>query len=280
MNKAALTHKIHVLSQKTGLPFNALLTHFFLETILRKLVHTPHRDFLVFKGGFLLSNQLGINMRSTIDIDILLRNNPLTEENIKEIALEICASEALPEVQCTFMSIEPIRAQDEYGGFRAKILCRLENIRETIPLDFATGDPITPEPIGYVFRSLFFDDNTSIFSYNAETILAEKLETIYRLGLLNSRSKDFYDVFTIWSTQKDSIDASILSQALQRTFHHRGTELNPGYFVKLLDYIAADKTILTRWTNWRKGKSYAASIEFSVVIYRIKELVSVIDQLG
>jgi hypothetical protein len=197
--------------------------------------------------------------------------------NITEIAAESCASEAVPEVQCTFVSIEPIRAQDEYGGFRAKILCRLENIRETIPLDFATGDPITPEPVAYAYKSLFFEHETAFQSYNAETILAEKLETIYRLGLLNSRSKDFYDVFTLWSTRKDSIDASILAQALQRTFHHRGTELNPGYFKTLLDDIAADKTILSRWTNWRKKNSFAALVEFSVVIERIKELVSVID---
>ena len=277
MNKATLTHKIHVLSQKTGLPFNALLSHFFLETILRKLVLTPHSDFFVFKGGFLLSNQLGINMRSTIDIDILLRNSPLNEVNIKEIAAEICASEAVPEVQCTFVSIEPIRAQDEYGGFRAKILCRLENIRATIPLDFAAGDPITPEPVAYAYKSLFFEHETAIQSYNAETILAEKLETIYRLGLLNSRSKDFYDVFTLWSTRKDSIDAMILAQALQRTFHHRGTELNPGYFKTLLDEIAADKTILSRWTNWRKKNTFAALVEFSVVIKKIKELIFMID---
>jgi predicted nucleotidyltransferase component of viral defense system len=274
MNKAALTHKVHTISQKTGLPFNTLLTHFFLETVLDKLVHTPYSEFLVFKGGFLLSNQLGISMRSTIDIDLLLKNRPLSEESVTEIAQDICSSSAVPEVRCSFVSIEPIRAQDEYGGFRAKILCRLENIRETIPLDFATGDPITPGPVEYAYKSLFYKNDIAIHSYNAETILAEKLETIYRLGLLNSRIKDYYDVFTLWSTQKESIDVVLLTQALQRTFQHRGTELNQENFLALLDEIKSDRTILSRWTNWKKKNSYAAWVEFSAVMQKITELVS------
>lgn len=240
MNKAALTHKIHSIALDNGLPFNTVLTYFFMESILYKLVNTGQNVHFVFKGGFLLSNHLGLSKRATVDIDLLLRNSPLDENSLTGIVHQICSSTVVPEVKCIFQSIEPIRAQDTYGGFRVKILCRFENIRQTIPLDIATGDPVFPGPVSYSYKSLFFEDNLALLSYNIETILAEKLETIYKLGLANGRSKDFYDVFIIWRMREHTIDKQILSQAIKSTFSYRGTQYDQGDFTTLLKEIEVD----------------------------------------
>lgn len=276
MNKAALTHKIHSIAMENGLPFNTVLTYFFMESILCKLVNTDKNVHFIFKGGFLLSNHLGLGKRSTVDIDLLLRNSPLEKNSLMGVIQQVCSSAVVPDVQCIFQSIEPIRAQDAYGGYRVKILCQFENIRQAIPLDIASGDPIIPGPVSYSYKSLFFDEVIAILSYNLETILAEKLETIYKLGLANSRSKDFYDVFIIWRMREQTIDRHILSKAIERTFSHRGTPYNQDDFVVLLREIGADNEILSRWQAWVRRNAYAKDIAFSNVIKTIAQLIDVV----
>lgn len=273
MNKAQMNHRVRLLSQQTGLSIQAVQTYYFLEVVLRKLVHTPYGGYLVFKGGFVLSNQLGIASRTTIDIDLLVSDRPLTQESVTDIARAICGSAMEPEVRCTLQSVEPIRAQDEYGGFRARLRCQLENIRQVIPLDFATGDPITPAPQPYAYQSLFGAQAIPISAYNAETMLAEKLETVARLGLLNSRSKDFYDIHALWHLRRPMISKATLSEAVTRTFGYRGTELSSGGLLALLDEMRTDAAMQARWAAWTARNVYAAGLPFEEVVQSIRDMV-------
>lgn len=141
----------------------------------------------------------------------------LTEELLVEIFDDILEYNEKDSIQYELKGIQEIKKQDEYGGYRIQILCKLDNIRQIVPLDIATGDILTYKPVDYEYKTIFSEDNLKIKAYNLETMLAEKLETIYSKGFLNSRSKDFYDIHLIYRFKSNDVDFEKLSKACERT---------------------------------------------------------------
>lgn len=273
MNKAKLRAICQKLSKETGLSFNAIQTHYFLESILEKIADSDENENFIFKGGFLLANVIGIRQRSTVDIDFLIRRFSLTEENIGQRFEKILQSGNDNGITYEIQKIEEIRKEDEYGGFRITVLCRLENIRQTIPLDIATGDPITPSEISYEYKSIFNDQFFEICAYNIETMLAEKIQTIYQRGIFNSRSKDFYDIYILYHLKKDEIDFESLKKACQNTFRHRSTDFSLDSILNTLNSLKAEKNLEIRWSSYQKRFAYAEEISFDNVIDTAIELV-------
>lgn len=262
MNKDKLRAICHKISQETALSFNAIQTHYFLESILERIADSDESQNFIFKGGFLLANVVGIRQRNTVDIDFLIKRFALTEDNIKQKFEKILSDPTGEGITFEIQKIEPIRNEDEYGGFRISILCKLQNIRETIPLDIATGDPITPNEIKYEYKSVFQEKNFTICSYNIETMLAEKIQTIYKRGVFNSRSKDFYDVFILSQLKKEEIDHADLKKACINTFNYRSTDFDIDSILETLLLIKKDKNLNARWKNYQKRFSYAREINF------------------
>ena len=271
MNKAKLTALCHKISKQTGLTFNSVMTYYFLEVILKKLSHSPYSKHYIFKGGFLLSNVIGVNARSTVDIDFLFHRITLSEETIRQ-QLKDVLTDSNDEILFVIKSIVTIKENDEYGGYRVSILCQLENIKQTIHLDIATGDIVTPHPITYDYKAIFDNENFPITAYTIETILAEKLQTIYSRSFLNSRSKDFYDIYILVKLKKDAIDFSQLQTACTKTFSARGTELNYNKIIELLNKFKTDAIQNQQWQNYSKKYSYTKDIEFSDVLDEIINL--------
>ncbi len=149
----------------------------------------------------------------------------------------------------------------------------MDNIKQIIPLDIATGDPITPHEIEYKYRSVFENVLFNICAYNIETILAEKIQTIYYRGFLNSRSKDFYDVYILYKLKKNDINIKTLRLACMRTFNYRETEFDKDKLISLLNDLEEENTFNARWENYRKKFPYAEGIKFDEVIEVIKELI-------
>lgn len=274
MNKAKLTALCHKISKQTGLTFNSVMTYYFLEIILKKLSQSSYADHYIFKGGFLLSNVIGVESRSTVDIDFLFHKQTLSEENVQQ-QLEEILTESKDDIQFSIQSISSIKESDNYGGYRATILCQLENIKQIIHLDIATGDIVTPHPVTYAYKAIFNDESFSIIAYTIETILAEKLQTIYSRNFLNSRSKDFYDVYILSKLKKNDIDFRQLNVACQRTFSYRETELDYNEIVQLMESFKTDP-IQQQWQNYSNKYSYTKGISFSEILDEIVNLVSVI----
>lgn len=275
MNKAKLTALCHKISKQTGLTFNSVMTYYFLEIILKKLSQSYYADHYIFKGGFLLSNVIGVESRSTVDIDFLFHKQTLSEENIQQ-QLEEILTESKDDIQFSIQSISSIKESDNYGGYRATILCQLENIKQIIHLDIATGDIVTPHPVTYAYKAIFNDESFSIIAYTIETILAEKLQTIYSRNFLNSRSKDFYDVYILSKLKKNDIDFRQLNVACQRTFSYRETELDYNEIVQLMESFKTDPIQQQQWQNYSNKYSYTKGISFSEILDEIVNLVSVI----
>ncbi|VLZ06144.1 Abortive infection protein AbiGII [Streptococcus pneumoniae] len=279
MNKAKLTALCHNISKQTGLTFNSVMTYYFLEVILKKLSRSSYADHYIFKGGFLLSNIIGVESRSTVDIDFLFHKQTLSEENVQQ-QLEEILSEVKNNIQFSIQSITTIKESDDYGGYRATILCQLENIKQIIHLDIATGDVVTPQPITYDYKAIFNDENFPIIAYTIETVLAEKLQTIYSRSFLNSRSKDFYDVYILSKLKKDDIDLAQLKMACERTFSYRETELNFNNIIQLLETFKSDPTQQQQWQNYSKKYSYTKGISFSEILDEMIRLVSLLISLN
>lgn len=275
MNKAKLTALCHKISKQTGLTFNSVMTYYFLEIILKKLSQSSYADHYIFKGGFLLSNVIGVESRSTVDIDFLFHKQTLSEENVQQ-QLEEILTESKDDIQFSIQSISSIKESDNYGGYRATILCQLENIKQIIHLDIATGDIVTPHPVTYAYKAIFNDESFSIIAYTIETILAEKLQTIYSRNFLNSRSKDFYDVYILSKLKKNDIDFRQLNVACQRTFSYRETELDYNEIVQLMESFKTDPIQQQQWQNYSNKYSYTKGISFSEILDEIVNLVSII----
>ena len=276
MNKVKLTALCHKIAKQTGLTFNSIMTYYFLEVILKKLSKSSYANHYIFKGGFLLSNVIGVESRSTVDIDFLFHKQSLSEENVQQ-QLDDILTESKDDIQFLIQSITTIKESDDYGGYRATILCQLENIKQIIHLDIATGDVVTPQPITYDYKAIFYDENFPIIAYTIETILAEKLQTIYSRSFLNSRSKDFYDIYILSKLKKDDIDFVQLKLACERTFSYRDTELNFNNIIQLLKTFKNDPTQHQQWKNYSKKYYYTKDISFLEILDEIIRLVSNID---
>lgn len=273
INKNSLQARINNLSTKTGVHPNILLKSFFFDAFLKRLAASKYADKFVFKGGFFLSTSLGINLRSTMDIDFLLRKMNLTMENIVNVLKEVSLIDIGDNVTFEYQNINEIRQDDEYGGYNIVLLGKLENIKETISIDVATGDPITPFPMDYRYKCLFDDKILSFKAYNFETILAEKLQTILFRGIANSRSKDFYDIFIIYKLRWNDIDAKVLKEAFVNTCNYRGTVFAKDEALRIVDRIKNDSQMESRWKTYSKRNQFAKNIEFKDTLNPLETII-------
>ena len=275
MSKAMqLKAKIKNLALKNHIPAQAVLQNFMLERLLERISLSKYKDMVILKGGMLIASMVGINSRTTMDMDVTLRGYPLTEKTIYAALSEICAIPLGDEVTLELDHIAPFREDDEYGGFRVAIIAKYESINTPLKIDITTGDIITPEAIKYAFQSNFEDKKIEVWAYNIETILAEKVETILRRSLLNTRPRDYYDVYIIMKTQRRAINTNLFRTALNATAQKRTSLAALRDQDIILQSIQTDKIMRQRWERYCKENYYANGIEFDVVIGILKELAS------
>lgn len=271
MNKAKVNAMIRKKSEESGVSINTLLLLYFFETFLEGMSESRYKTNLIIKGGFLLSSMLGIETRTTMDMDMALANRTLDENTAKEIFDEIALVASKDEINFEVQSISEIKIEDKYPGFRVSILGRLENIRQPFSVDIATGDPITPEAIEYRYKSVFDSSREiKVLSYNLETIIAEKLETAVSRKTDNSRSKDFYDLYIVFSLMMDSVDVDLLREATEKTFGYRRTEFSVEGIITDLENIREDAGFKRRWDTYCKRNEYVDDVDFDDVIKKIE----------
>ena len=274
MNKNSLQAKINNMSKETGVHQNILLKSYFFDAFLRRLSASGYSDNFVFKGGFLLAMSLGIDLRSTMDIDFLLRRMDLEKQNIINTLVEVASIDLGDNVHFEFKDVSEIRADDEYGGYNIAFWAKLENIEETISIDIATGDPITPNAVDYGYKCLFDGEILTFNSYNFETIIAEKLQTVLSRGVTNSRSKDFYDLYIIHKLRWNEISLETLGKAFANTCNYRGTVFDKKDALKIIDNIKTDRAMKTRWNAYKKRNKYVGHLEFEEAVAVVAAILS------
>ncbi len=228
MSKAMqLKAQIKKLALINHIPAQAVLQNFMLERLLERMSISKYKDMVVLKGGMLIASMVGINSRTTMDMDATLRGYPLSEETIRDAFIDICAINLDDEIILVLGGVTPIRDNDEYGGYRVAINAKYETINTPLKVDITTGDIITPDAIRYDLHSNFDNKLIEIWAYNSETILAEKVETILRRSVLNTRPRDFYDVYIIMKTRRPTINKKVFRTALNATSEKKGDHFWP-----------------------------------------------------
>lgn len=275
MSKAMqLKAKIKNLASKNHVSAQAVLQNFMLERLLERISLSKYKDVFILKGGMLIASMVGIHSRTTMDMDATLRGYPLTEKALQVALSEICAIPLGDEVTLEIGHITPIREDDEYGGFRVAILAKYESINTPLKIDITTGDIITPDAVRYAFRSNFEEKTFEVWAYNVETILAEKVETILRRSILNTRPRDFYDAYIIMKTQHQTIYKNIFVSALGATSKKRMSLNALQDKDKILLTIKADPIMRQRWDRYCKENYYANGIGFDEVIGILLEIIN------
>ncbi|MBI9050029.1 MAG: nucleotidyl transferase AbiEii/AbiGii toxin family protein [Anaerolineaceae bacterium] len=273
MSKAMqLKARIKNLALKNHIPAQAVLQNFMLERLLERISLSMYKDMVILKGGMLIASIVGINSRTTMDMDTTLRGYPLTEDAIRKAMSDICAIQLDDTVTLVFDHIVRIREDDEYGGYRVALIAKYESINTPLKIDITTGDIITPNAIRYAFQSNFEEKKIEIWAYNIETILAEKVETILRRSVLNTRPRDFYDVYIVMKTQQNTIHKKTFVNALLATSEKRNSSMAIQNKEKIFLSILSDATMNQRWDRYCKDNYYANGIDFQDVIQSLVEL--------
>ncbi|NWF65449.1 MAG: nucleotidyl transferase AbiEii/AbiGii toxin family protein [Chloroflexi bacterium] len=262
---------IRNMALKKGLPAQAVLQNFMLERLLERIYLSDYRDNFILKGGMLISSLVGIENRTTMDMDATLKGYPLDAALLEKALQDICAVQVEDDAIFDLNQITPIRDDDEYGGYRAAITADYESIRVPLKIDLTAGDVITPRAMRLAYQSNFEDRAFDIWAYNLETILAEKIETILRRGALNTRMRDFYDVYIIAVTRQSEVDGLILKNALIATMQKRESLNAWDESGNLLAAMRQDAFMSQRWSRYAADNDYAKNIAFEETLEKIRD---------
>lgn len=269
----SLRAKINNYAKEHGILAQVVLQNYMFECLLDRISRSKYVDNFVIKGGILVSSLVGLDVRSTMDMDTTLVHLSLTEEKIKEAMNTIIAVPADDGVVFNFISVEPIRKDDVYGGFCLRLDAKYESIETPLSIDISTGDAITPEPMNYGYKRLFNSENViPLRSYPLETVLAEKIETIITRGILNTRPRDFYDVYILTKTQ--GYNAETLRKAIFATAEHRGTKaIMEAETNNRLAVIENSSELQSQWAKYQKKFPYAKDITYQETVNAVKEVI-------
>lgn len=272
-----LFEKSKKLAEDSGLTQLELYQRFMFERILERISVSKYNENFILKGGLLLSAMLGINSRSTRDMDISIKGIDVSQEKMLKILNEILSIDIDDKVKFEVVNITDIRADDEYGGNKYHLVGRLENLKVSLEIDISTGDEITPKELNFEYISIFDNKKINIGTYNIETILSEKIETILRRGKYNTRMKDYYDVYFFLMKLKKDINIKIFKQALNNTLRKREAFDYYNDYKQILDLIAEDDRITNYWNTYKKKNKYAENIEFKDIVKILKEFLDSIN---
>ena len=272
MSKAmSLKAKIRNIAKQKNIPAQVILQNYMFERLLVRLSASEYKEKFVLKGGMLVAAIVGLDNRATMDMDTTLKNLPLTPEAIRSALEDICSIAFDDGVVYEIGTISPIRKDDIYGGYRVMLNARFDIMLTPLSIDVSTGDVITPHAVQYNFSEIFDDEKSyELWAYNIETVMAEKVETILRRGIFNTRPRDFYDAYILTTTQK--FDITVFVDALKATANHRGTTNQIADVPSILHNIEESPELKTMWDKYRKQFSYARDITYEQIMNSIKTL--------
>ena len=254
-----------------------LLRIYMMERLLERISVSGYRDNFILKGGMLVSSLVGVDMRTTMDIDTTIRALPLTQEKAKAFLEKIMAIDLEDNVSFRITKIEDIMEGHEYEGFRFHIEGVLEKLRQTIKIDISTGDAIIPAAVKYELPLILENRKIGLWAYNMETLLAEKLETVMTRAEANTRMRDFYDIYILTRQKAFEFNPTHLKEAFAATCRKRGSEAVMPFFDEVLESIEASPEMQDAWENYRKNNPYVEDLTWGEAVHSVKLLKDQID---
>lgn len=274
-NAMSLKAKINNIAKNDNISPQAIMQTYMLERLLERISLSKYKNNFILKGGMLISSIIGIDSRTTMDMDTTIKGFILDKENLTQILNDIFKIDLDDNIQFELINIENIREEDDYGGLRVHISSIFDNMPTDLKIDVTTGDKITYKEINYKYNLLLETRSIDIWSYNIETIIAEKYESIIKRSILNTRIRDFYDIYMLIHLDKKNISGKILKEAIKETSQHRNSfEIidNKKVVEEVIDNIGTDKDLIKQWGIYKKNHEYAKEIDYLQLIESIKKI--------
>ena len=270
-NANSFKAKIKNISKDKGIPAQQVQQHYLIDQVLKLISTSSYRDSFIVKGGYLIGQMIGLDKRTTMDLDVTLKGTEMSRENLIDIFEEILCSKT-DGFSFSVDKLEPIRQDDEYGGFSLKLNATFDTLKEVVFIDITTGDKITPREITYSMTSIFTNESIKIWTYNLETVLAEKLETIISRGLASTRPRDRYDLFTLYKLRKEEINLEVLKNALENTAKKRKSKDTIDNWEEQVRGIEISDYQKELWIRYQRQFKYAKDISFDNSVQVIREI--------
>lgn len=264
--------RIKSVAKQNNADARTLMRIYMMERFLERLAQSEYRDNFIIKGGVLVTAMIGVAHRSTMDIDTSMKNLNLSAEDALRVVNQVKDIDLDDGVSFEVKDVSNIMDEMEYPGIRVTMNANVGRLITPLKIDISTGDVITPRAIEFNYDLLLEDRSISLWSYNLETILAEKLQTVLARGILNTRMRDFYDIRMLLDTYEDKVNKAVLKDAFAATCKKRGTDHLQEQAEEIIKIIEADEQLQVLWRAYQKKYSYAAEIDYASVISGVRKL--------
>lgn len=264
--------RIKSVAKQNNADARTLMRIYMMERFLERLAQSEYRDNFIIKGGILVTAMIGVAHRSTMDIDTSMKNLNLSAEDALRVVNQVKDIDLDDGVSFEVKDVSNIMDEMEYPGIRVTMNATVGRLITPLKIDISTGDVITPRAIEFNYDLLLEDRSISLWSYNLETILAEKLQTVLARGILNTRMRDFYDIQMLLDTYEDKVNKAVLKDAFAATCKKRGTDHLQEQAEEIIKIIEADEQLQVLWRAYQKKYSYAADIDYASVISGVRKL--------
>lgn len=276
-NSMQLKALVNNRAKAAGVSPQLMLQNYMLERLIDRISRSQWRDSIIVKGGMLIGSLIGVDRRTTKDLDTTVRGFSLSHETAKEVFGEICSIVIDDDLTFELVRTEDIREVDEYPGIRVFLKVHYPPLAVPITVDVTTGGTITPSAITYEYPFVFDEGTARIMAYPLETILAEKLETVLFRNVATTRIRDFYDVYELWKVKGGSCDVAVLRQALEATCRKRNSSEAIATYPQLIEKMETDDGLAKQWGKYASKHSYAAGISLSDTINTMKEITGLLS---
>ena len=275
-NKDSLKAKASNLAKQTNIPNKYIIQNFMFEALLKRISNSNYKDKFIIKGGLLLSSIFGVNLRSTMDLDTTIKGLPLNKSTITKVITEIINIDLKDNITFEIENIKDIREEDLYSGYNVNLKADFDGLKTNLMIDITTGDIITYKEVEFKYNTLFDNDTINIMTYNYETIIAEKFESIISRNIDNTRMKDYYDLYMFVNLKWNDINKETLRKAIINTSKARETLDYIDNASKYIELISDDERLKALWNSYQNNYEYAKDIEFVDTINAIKVISEIV----
>ena len=265
---ASVRSRLYNLAKSQGVDFNRILLLYVQERILYRISLSRYHDNFILKGGLLFYGTHGQMARPTKDMDFWIKHKSNQPENILPLCTEIFSIQAPDGLVFDLerLSLEPIKSEEEYEGLRLKIPVRLEQARQIVQIDMGFSDVVIPAPVSFSYPILLTETEFEIMGYSWESVIAEKFEAMVKLGDVNSRMKDIYDIHFLLS--HNSFMHNELQTAISQTFNHRKTLINQEAMA-VVDAFRNNPSKKVQWQAFLRKSSLKIDESFEQVLSEV-----------
>lgn len=264
-----LKAKVRNLSAGDNDRAKLLIRNYVMERFLERIALSQYRNNFILKGGMLVAAVVGLEARTTMDIDTTVKSLPLTMEDAQKVVEDVIQVDVPDGVSFRITRVMDIMEGHDYPGIRFMLEATLDKLKQAIKIDISTGDVITPRAVEYSYKLMFEDRSISIWTYNLETLLAEKLETIMARETANTRMRDFYDIHVL---MEQPVDYQVLHNAFMATSEKRQSQEKVESFDSILAEVQADDTMRAMWDKYREDNFFVGDLSWADVNQSVLEL--------